>query len=229
MIECEAVEFEVYGLAEQWPAEALTMIDAEARQPPWGVTLGHSDGNRLIEVTTYGRMRYLRAWRSDDPAADLAFAATHGQINRSIATTSRQAIDSAPDLIRRVSEYAERQARNYQTWPQTTWEVDDGTTTRHVRAYTNSFAGWQAGFTADLPEHYIVAYALAASIAELSLTLIADPDSRYGLDRARPRLPPDRSLDFPWDSAERLHADHLAALAFGPDPDSRIIWPTQQT
>ena len=34
MIECEAVEFEVYGLAEQWPAEALTMIDAEARQPP---------------------------------------------------------------------------------------------------------------------------------------------------------------------------------------------------
>jgi hypothetical protein len=230
MIQLAPVEFEVYGLAVPWPRESLTMIDAEGRQPAWGVTLGHSDGSRLIEVTTFGRTQFDRAMAPNgDPAADIAFETTHGQISRSLATLTRPAIDSPPELIRRLSEYAERQARGYQAWAETVWTVDDGTTARRVRAHVNSFAGWHAGFTAKLPEHYVVAYAYRASVADLSLALIDDSRSRYGLDRSRPQLPRHRELYFPYESQQTLHADHLTALAFGPDPDSRIVWPARQT
>lgn len=227
-METAALEFEVYGLAAAWPHEVLTMIDAGGSQPPWGVTVGHSDGNRWVEVTTFGRRQFDVAMRAEDDARpELAFAVTHGQISRSLAVLTRPVIDAAPDLIRRLSEYAERQARGYSAWPQTTWTVSDGQTARRVRAHANSFAGWESGFTAELPEHYLVVHAFGTGIGELSLTVVDDPESRYGLDPARPRLRPDSTDYFPPALGEVLHADQLAALAYGPDPESRIVWPAE--
>lgn len=229
MIETAPFEFDVYGLAAPWPREVLTMIDAGGRQPPWGVTVGHSDGNRWIAVTTFGRTQFDVAMRptEEDGRHELAFAVTQSQISRSLAVLTRPTIDSAPDLIRRLSEYAERQARGYSTWSQTTWTVSDGETNQRVRAYTNSFAGWESGFTTELREHYLVVHAFGTAIDELSLRVVNDPESRYGLDPARPRLPQDSTDYFPPAVGQVPHADQRAALAYGPDHESRIVWPTE--
>jgi len=224
--ETAPVEFAVYGLADAWPREVLTMIDGSGGQPPWGVTVGHTDGTRWVEVTTFGRARFDVAMRpEDDGRHELAFAAAHGQISRSLAVLTRLAIDSAPDLIRRLCEYAERQARGQSSWPRTIWTIIEGQANRRVRAYTNSFAGWESGFTTELPEQYLVVHAFGIAIDDLSLSAVNDPKSRYGLDPARPRLQQHIANYFPPAVGHVLHADQLAALAYGPDPESRIVWP----
>jgi hypothetical protein len=224
LIETAPVEFEVYGLAEAWRREVLTMIDAGGGRPPWGVTVGHSDGTRWVEVTTFGRAQFDIAMRpEDDGRHELAFAVTHGQISRSLAVLTRRTIDSAPGLIRRLSEYAERQARGQSTWPQAIWTIIEGQTSRRVRTYTNSFAGWESGFTTELPEQYLVVHAFGTAIDDLSLSVVSDPKNRYGLDPARPRLQQHITNYFPPAVGQVLHADQLAALAYGPDPESRIV------
>ncbi len=219
------VDFELYGLAETWPSEWLEMIEAGGGRPPWGVTLGHGDGSRLIDVTTFGRQQFDDAMGiAGDRARELAFHVAHGQVNRSLAMLTRPAIDSAPELIRRLAEYAERQARDCGNWPRTAWTLQRGTAAERVRVYTSSFAGWQSGFTADPAGHYLIVHALGADIADLTLTVVGDP-GRYGLDPDAPRLPRYASAHFPSGTEQALHADHLAALAHGPEPDSRIVWP----
>jgi hypothetical protein len=225
MADIAPVDFSLYGLAAPWPSEWLEMIEAGGGRPPWGVTLGHRDSSRLIDVTTFGRRQFDDAMRSaDDPAKELAFHLTHGQVNRGLAMLARPAIDSAPELIRRLTEYAERQAPDYRNWPPATWTLQRGTAAERVRAYTSSFAGWQSGFTTDPAGHYLIVHALGADIADLTLAVVGDP-GRYGLDPQAPRLPRYASGHFPAGTEQVLHADHLAALAHGAEPGSRIVWP----
>jgi hypothetical protein len=167
-METDATDFMPWGLDANWPDQRwLEPLHGREDEPPMGLRLGHASPSAMVLICTFPTARFDRQVRESGPTAirEVAYETTYALVN--LALHQIRTPGARPGgLVGSLLSHAVQQANRYLDWRAIHWG--------EAAARMTELASWQAGFSLDFPDAYVIVHACGVALESVRLRPVDD-------------------------------------------------------
>lgn len=167
-METDSTDFTPWGLDANWPERRwLEPLHGRDGEPPMGLRLGHASASAMVLICTFPSQSFDRQVRASGSAVirEVAYETTYALVN--LALHQIRTPGARPGgLVGSLLRHAVQQANHYLDWPAVRWGA--------ATARTTDLVSWQAGFSLDYPDAYVIVHACGVALESIRLRPVDD-------------------------------------------------------